>query len=86
MAPRKMKPGSVYDGPKAIFDVDGVVAHYAIDEDGNPGARLVQIDLAPEDPDDGSEEYRIAADEDPPQITSLVELEVDAQGQASTEV
>lgn len=88
MAPRKLKPGSVYDGPKAILtDEDGVTAHWALDKDGDPLARLIQIDLAPDDPDDGSEEYRVAGDDDPVQDPgNIVELEVDdIHGQASSE-
>jgi len=88
MASRKLKPGEIYDGPKAILtDEDGLTAHYALDKDGEPIARLVQIDLAPDDPDDGSEEYRVAGDDDPVQHTgNVVEFEVDEiHGQASSE-
>ena len=88
MASRKLKPGTVYDGPRAILtDEDGLTAHYALDKEGEPIARLIQIDLAPDNPNDGSEEYRIAADDDPVQQTgNLVELQVDdIHGQASSE-
>jgi hypothetical protein len=81
-----MKPGDLYEGPKYIDTIDGVTAHWADTKTGP--VRLVQIDLAPDDPDDGSEEYRIASDDDPVQETpvSLVELEVDEiHGQTSTE-
>jgi hypothetical protein len=87
MPPKKLKPGDIYDGPKSIQTIDGVTAHYADTKDGP--VRLVAIDLAPDDPDDGSEEYRIASDDDPVQGTpqSVVELEVEeVHGQASSEV
>lgn len=79
--------GEVYTGPKGIFDgeeVGGVLAHYALDEDGKKPllhggkpVRLVQIDLAPDDPDDGSEEFRIAGPKDPAQTVTgrIVDLE-----------
>lgn len=75
----KLNPGDLYEGPKAIATVDGVTAHWAIDEEGELLARLVQIDLSPGDPNDGAEEYRIASDADPAQTTvdALVELEVE---------
>jgi len=91
MAPRKQQltPGDLYTGPKAIItDEDGLTAHWAITEEGEPVARLVQIDLAPGDPDDGSEEYRIATPTDPAQSQpeNVVELEVDEiHGSGSTE-
>jgi hypothetical protein len=83
---RKPKPGDVYEGPKYIATIDGVTAHWAATKDGP--VRLVQIDLAPDNPNDGSEEYRIAGDDDPVQaIGSLVELEVEEiHGTSSTEV
>jgi hypothetical protein len=87
MATRKLKAGDLYEGPKAIDTIDGVTAHWALTKDGP--VRLVQIDLAPDNPDDGSEEYRIAGDDDPVQETpqSVVELEVEeVHGQASSEV
>jgi len=85
MAARKLNPGSLYEGPKYIDTIDGVTAHWADTKDGP--VRLVQIDLAPDDPNDGSEEYRIAADDDPvQQPLNIVELELDEiHGQSSTE-
>lgn len=82
----KLKPGSLYTGPKAIDTIDGITAHYALTKDGP--VRLVQIDLAPDNPDDGSEEYRIAGPDDPYQEgLNVVELEIEEiQGSASTEV
>lgn len=92
-----MKSGEIYKGPKAIFsgpEVGHVVAHYALDKEGNllerngEPVRLVQIDLAPGDPEDGSEEYRIAGKDDPPQKSgNVVELEPDtvhAKGESKT--
>jgi len=81
----KLKVGDVYDGPRSIQTIDGVTAHWAETKDGP--VRLVQIDLAPDNPDDGSEEYRIASDDDPIQVSdSIVDLEVDEiQGKTSTE-
>lgn len=81
--------GEKYTGPKAIFsgeEVGHVTAHYALDEDGKglllrsgKPVRLVQIDLAPDDPDDGSEEYRIAGPKDPPQVAGrIVDFEPEA--------
>jgi hypothetical protein len=85
---KKLKPGDLYTGPKAIVvDEDGVPAHWALDKDGQPIALLTQIDLAPDNPDDGSEEYRVAGPNDPsPEPGRIVELEVeDIHGSASTE-
>lgn len=78
--------GEKYTGPKGIFDgeeVDGVLAHYALTEDGKglllrggKPVRLMQVDLAPLDENDGSEEYLIAGPKDPPQRSGrVVELE-----------
>jgi len=87
MATRKLKAGDLYEGPKYIDTIDGVTSHWADTKDGP--VRLVAIDLAPDNPDDGSEEYRVAGDDDPVQGTpqSVVELEVEeVHGQASSEV
>lgn len=88
MAPRRqLNPGDLYEGPKSIQTIDGITAHYAETEDGP--VRLVQIDLAPDNPDDGSEEFRIAGPDDPGQETAVnpVELEVEEISlTASTEV
>jgi len=85
MASRKLKPGDLYEGPKYIDTIGGLISHWADTPDGP--VRLVQIDLAPDDDDDGSEEYRVADDSDPvQQPTNVVELEVEEiQGQTSTE-
>jgi hypothetical protein len=85
MAPRKLKPGDLYEGPKYVATIDGVTSHWADTKTGP--VRLVHVDLAPDDPDDGREEYRIASDDDPVQeVGSYVDLEVDEiQGQTSTE-
>lgn len=85
MTAKKLKPGDLYEGPKYIDTIDGVTAHYA-DTPGGP-VRLVHIDLAPDDPQDGSEEYRVAGPDDPASITgNVVELEVEGNGSSSTEV
>lgn len=70
-------PGSEWTGPHAIFDgaeVGFARAHYALTPDGKQlllvrgrPVRLVQVDLAPDDPADGSEGYLIAGKDDPPQ-------------------
>lgn len=75
MAPRKLTPGSVYDGPRSIQTIDGVTAHYADTKTGP--VRLVDHDG----------EMRVASDDDPVQEpTNIVELEVEEiQGSASTE-
>ena len=84
-AAKKLKPGDLYEGPKYIDTIDGVTSHWA-DTKAGP-VRLTQIDLAPDDPNDGSEEYRIASDDDAVQETlNVVELQIDEiQGQTSTE-
>lgn len=79
-----------YTGPRAVFDgeeVGFVKGFYALDSEGkslllrggNP-VRLIQVDLAPDDPDDGKEEFLIAGPKDPPQSAKgrIVELEPEA--------
>jgi hypothetical protein len=99
MGKTTLKAGSKYSGPKAIFDgeeVDGILAFYALDQDGKTllkqngkPVRLMQVDEAPGDPDDGSESFYVAAKGDPAQKTTrdegnLVELEPEeAQGAAT---
>jgi hypothetical protein len=75
MAPRKLKPGDLYSGPKSIQTIDGITAHYA--EMPSGPVRLV---------DDG-EGFRVAGPDDPVQEDlNIVELEVDEiHGQTSTE-
>lgn len=73
------EPGSEWTGPKAICDdaaVGFAKAHYALTPDGKRlllvrgrPVRLMQVDLAPGDPSDGSERYLVAAKDDPPQTT-----------------
>ena len=90
-------PGTVWDGPRAICDdaiVGFVHAAYALTEDGKQllfvngrPVRLMQVDLAPDDPTDGSEEYVIAGPGDPaqkiaPVVRERVELEIETEGQA----
>lgn len=70
-------PGDEWTGPHAIFDgaeVGFAKAHYALTPDGKRlllvrgrPVRLVQVDLAPGDPTDGSEKYVVAGRDDPPQ-------------------
>ncbi len=85
-----MKAGSLHKGARAIFNPPDVAVSgfYAIDKAGKPGQRLVQVDLAPDDPDDGSEEFRIASKNDPAQVSGkIVDLEPDelnATGKAGT--
>ncbi len=88
----KLKVGDTYEGPLAIFDdesVDGVHGYYALDEDGKElleqagkPVRLMQVDLAPGDDEDGSERYVVADKNDPSQQipsegNGVVELEPD---------
>lgn len=85
----KLKAGDTYTGPKAIMEIDGVVAHYALTKDGP--VRLIHIDLAPDNPSDGSEEFRVAGPGDPVSTAvsngSTVEMEVEEINlTASTEV
>lgn len=87
MGTTKLKPGDLYEGPKSIATVDDVTAHYVLNEDGSLGERLVQIDLAPGNPDEHVEEFRVAAKDDPVQTTAAnVELEVEAIGEATSGV
>ena len=67
-----------HKGPRAI--VDG--RFYPLSKDGEIqlDKPLVQIDLAPGDPEDGSERFVFAGKHDPPQMIdadSIVELEPD---------
>lgn len=76
-----------YSGPRAVFDgeeVGYVRAFYALDADGKQlllrggkPVRLIHVDLAENDPDDGSEEFLVASEKDPPQVGKgrLVTLE-----------
>lgn len=76
-----------FKGPMAIFDgeeVGFVRAFYALDKDGKnlllrggKPVRLLHVDLAPEDPDNGKQEFRVASEKDPPQIDKgrFVDLE-----------
>jgi hypothetical protein len=86
MATKKLKPGDLYDGPKAIATIDGITAFYA--ETKNGPVRLVHVDLEPDNLDGGSEEFRVAGPDDPHQEpTSFVDLLPDViHGQASSEV
>lgn len=86
MAAKQLKPGTLYKGPKAIYTVDGVTAHFA--ETKNGLVRLVCIDLCPDDPDAVNDEYRVAGPDDPVQEpTHFVELLPDTiHGEASSEV
>jgi hypothetical protein len=71
-----VRPGEVYDGPKAIQTIDGITAHYADTATGP--VRLVDHDGV----------FRVASDDDPVQgiPERLVELEVeDIHGNAATE-
>lgn len=91
---KNLKAGAKFSGPMA-FSNDEAVGHvpgfYALESDGKTllkqngkPVRLVQIDLAPGNPDDGSQEFRVAAKGDPPQKideSKLVTLEPEqAQG------
>jgi hypothetical protein len=82
-----------YKGPKAFLsgeyfgpDEDELLpaGFYALDEDGRSlllrsgrPVRLIHVDLAPDDDEDGKEEFLIAGKKDPPQAQKgrLVELE-----------
>jgi hypothetical protein len=86
-APQSFAARAKYTGPRAYVtgeEVDHVPGFYALDEEGRSlilrggkPVRLIHVDLAPEDPDDGREEYLIAGPKDPPQSTRgrLKELE-----------
>lgn len=85
MGKQSFARGAVWRGRLAHFsgpEVDHMNGPYALDDDqklllraGKP-VRLMHIDLAPEDPDDGKECYVIAGPADPPQTNvNVVELE-----------
>jgi hypothetical protein len=81
-----LKPGDLYTGPKSIDTIDGITAHYA--ETKNGPVRLINIDLAPDNPEDGRVEYRVAGPDDVFQEpTVYVDLLPDMiHGKASSEV
>lgn len=90
----RLTEGSTYKGPMAIFDgdeVDFVKAFYALTSDGKDlllqggkPVRLVQIDLAPDNADDGKQRFIVAGKKHPPQIDAgrLVDLEAHAKAGA----
>lgn len=89
MAAKKHKVGDVYKGPMAVFDgeeVGHVHGFYALDETGKqllkPLVRLMHVDLAPGDDDDGKQEFRVAGKNHPSTTTSerLVDFEAEAHG------
>lgn len=96
MAAKKFKVGEAYDGPMAVFDgeeVGHVHGFYALTDDGKelrkPLVRLMHVDLAPGDDDDGNQEFRVAGKNDPPTIRSdkLVEFEAEEiQGAADVSI
>ena len=87
VAPR---PGTVYNGPASFFNDVGVVpwpGFYALDDEGKnlrlPPLRLVAVDDAPGDPDDGAWHLEVAGPNDPAQRPAhIVALEMDAAGRA----
>lgn len=89
----RMKVGAKYTGPMAIFDgeeVDRLHGFYALTKDGKSllkqngkPVRLMHVDRAPEDPDDGSQEFRVAGKDDPPSRRgNVVGFESNSAGQA----
>lgn len=98
-------PGTVYEGPACyVNDYEAVErpGFYALTDDGKdllrPLIRLVMVDDAPNDPDNGHCHLEVAYANDGPQKTNrnvpitprpeaVVEMEAhDAQGTSSTEV
>lgn len=79
-----------YTGLKAFCNDDSVgfvPGFYALTDDGKQlllrggkPVRLMHVDLAPGDPDDGSEEFLVAGPKDPPQSEKgrIVPLEPEA--------
>jgi hypothetical protein len=88
---KKLNVGADYDGPRAIFDdeeVGGQRGFYALEKDGRTllkqggkPVRLMQVDLAEDNPEDGLEKYVVAGKNDPMQTRAgsgnIVELRPD---------
>lgn len=90
----RFRPGQLYTGPVAYADEDGSrrlpLAYYALSADGKelrrPLLRLVAIDDAPGDPEDGAFHYEIASAGDPPSKPGRsVALEAVLEGRGSLE-
>jgi len=91
------RPGTVWTGPAAYFDGNGPPepglvwpGFYALDVDGKslrrPVVRLVSVDDAPGDPEDGAWHLEVAGPNDPPHRGgNVVPLEADAIGSASVD-
>lgn len=68
---RKPRRGTVWSGPSAFVDANEaamlsiVPGHYALDAAGRPLFRLVAVDDAPGDADDGAWHLEVAAKGDP---------------------
>lgn len=86
----RVRRGSRYDGPAAYCDDYALVPRpgfYALDKTGknvNRHVRLIYVDDAPGDPDDGSGHYEIAGRKDPVQRGGdrVVQLEAKVAGSA----
>lgn len=87
---RRPAAGTVWAGPAAYYD-DATVNYrrgfYALTDDGKqirrPLVRLVAVDDAPGDPDDGSWHREVAGRHDPPQRAArIVPLELRGAGRA----
>ena len=87
------RPGDEWTGPRAwstdFPDVVPCAGFYALADDGQalrrPLVRLMQVDLAPGDLEDGSEIFLVAGPHDRPQIAGdrLVNVELVAKGRGS---
>ncbi|MBI3936411.1 MAG: hypothetical protein HY323_05495 [Betaproteobacteria bacterium] len=90
----RYRPGDRYDGPVAFTDEDGYkrlpLGYYALTRDGKslrrPLLRLVWVDDAPGDPDDGSGHYEVAHRSDPPvKAGRIVPLQSHMTGKGSVQ-
>lgn len=82
---RRLVPGEVYEGPASWttdYSIVDKAGFYALAEDGKtfmqPLLRLVAVDDAPGDPDDGSWHLEVASPHDPPQRAATGE-EIEAR-------
>lgn len=92
-ARHRLKPGDEWRGPRAwttdFPDTVPCPGFYALTPDGStflrPLVRLIQIDLVPGDPEDGSEKFIVAGPKDRAQVPGdqLVNVELHAEGKSS---
>lgn len=86
---RKPRRGSVWTGPSAYIDQAeaahlGIVpGHWAVTSSGRPAFRLVCVDDAPGDADDGACHFEVAGKGDPiARAGRIVPIEFHGEGKA----